>query len=272
MNKEVSVAKELFWASSGWRIYEGKNGPRTVRTGKEIDRYLIEHLKGKARLGLHPKQRNSFCLWAALDLDAHEVSTPVRIPEAIHLVGFLKREADIVAYWEPSRGGRGAHVWIIFSRPGVSAGDLKPFLDDFAIDLRSSGGVDVFPSNSGLRKGQACFLPYFGGQANLFDFDGNPVTLDRIERNSPKLIPPCPRSLERRRRWPPRYWRLGGLHNAAIGGRNRVAGHAALAIFQSGGTFKDYLAWDAKNRPPLATDEPESLRNWWAWAKREAGG
>ncbi|MFI5143943.1 MAG: hypothetical protein ACHQHM_07970, partial [Thermoanaerobaculales bacterium] len=123
-----------------------------------------------------------------------------------------------------------------------------------------------------------------------------PVPLDKLEANDPARIPstspPSPA------RWPPSYFRtkargltshaaafqrvqaegaregkvfwVGGLPQAYEGYRAKIAGAVARSILGQQGTFDDFKAWDAKNVPPLASDDPRGLRDWWNWALRHS--
>jgi hypothetical protein len=237
--------------------------------GRDARWFLKKHLAGAERMGLFPASASSLCLWGALDLDAHGEKDLERIPEAVATIDFLRRESGLLSYWEQSRGGRGAHVWILFDPPGVPAKNLRLFLEALAGPLRDNGRVDVFPSSEHGR-GNTLFLPYFGGIHNMNDSDNRPVSPDKLESNPPAMIPAAANSKPlRATKWPPRYWNLSVPHGANKGGRNRVAGHAAMNIIRRGGTFADFVAWDEReNEPPLATDEPQSLLRWWNWAER----
>jgi hypothetical protein len=199
----------------------------------------------------------------------------------------------ITAYLENSRGGRGAHVWLLFDPPGVLSADLHVFLDNLAEGVRSKGPVDVFPS-APKGRGRAIFLPYFSGVVNLIDVDLKTVPPDKLEGNNPSVIPPCP---DESPTWPPKHWNLhrpavsgrqaefqttveegrrqglvfdrGSQPQARRGYRNNIAGGVAKSIFCAGGSFEDFEDWDSFNEPPLASDEPKRLRNWWRWAERQ---
>jgi hypothetical protein len=185
-------------------------------------------------------------------------------------------ELALTPYLERSRGGRGYHVWVLFAEPGVPVGDLHLVLSTLVSRLPD---VDVFPSGPGGR-GRALFLPYFGGRP-LLDGDLHPVAPETIEPDDPDIITTLAAE-ERARRgatWPPPYWRTArdrteafddpkfyrgpdGLLHARRGARNKLAGSTAKLILRRGGSFAEFAAWDAGNKPPLATDEPRALRDW----------
>jgi hypothetical protein len=228
-------------------------------------------------------------MFGVVDLDCHEEVTPERHAEAVHLVSFLAG-IGIVAYRVPSRGARGAHVWLLFRSPGVPWRDLRAFLDTFAHELRGTGCVDVFPNTTGAG---GVFLPYYLGNVNAFDEHGLPVPMDGLLSNDPVLIPGAtrPETKPARASWPPREWNLRGgptqlipealedvkdllfrgprgLLCAKMGARNKLAGMTAVFILRRGGTFDAFKEWDSANRPPLMTDEPCNLAAWWRRAER----
>ena len=80
-----------------------------------LERRWSQHLDGVARLGLFPTLPTERCLFGVVDLDCHDRYTPDRHEEATRLVAFLAR-IGIAGYRVPSRGVRGAHVWLFFRR------------------------------------------------------------------------------------------------------------------------------------------------------------
>lgn len=270
-------------------VYEKADG-QLVTAPKRIDdwpRLWKQHLAGTQRLGSFPVRPNGLCRFGVIDLDAHDPLVPDRHPDAAILTDFLARRA-IIAYQETSRRGRGVHVWIFFEAPGVDTGCLSEFLAIFADELRVGGPVDVYP-RSCTSTGGPILLPYFGGAVNVLDVDFKPIPRDKLDSNDPSVIP---RSVSLPRRpWPPPTWCLPrtsrggkaedfravleegkranlvfwrrGQPQARKGFRNSIAGAVAHSIQRCGGTFEDFLRWDAANVPPLATDKPERLRIWW---------
>jgi hypothetical protein len=273
-------------------VYE-KAGGQLVTARKRIHdwpRLWKRHLAGTQRLGAFPIRPNGLCRFGVIDLDAHDPSIPDRHPEAAILTDFVAR-LGIITYQETSRGGRGVHVWIFFEAPGVDAGHLAEFLEIFADELRTGGPVDVYPSSRST-KGGPILLPYFGGAVNVLDVDFKPIPRDKLDSNDPRVIP-------RNRSgsypsWPPLTWCLpraprggkaenfravleeatragtvfwrNGQPQAHEGSRNGIAGAIARDILRRGGTFEDFEAWDANNDPPLTTDKPQDLMQWWEWA------
>ncbi len=264
---------------------------RRIRTRGDAQELQRLHLEGVQRLGLYAA-KNGLCRWGCLDLDAHDAATPERVPEAVALVEELAGQG-VLAYWTPSRHGRGAHVWLFFSG-AVRQADLHAWLGALAQPYRGTGPVDVFPKTpSG--SGGAVFLPHFGGEP-LRDGDARPVLLDKLESNPAKVVPKSDRPA-----WPPPHWRgawrgkasekaetfreavkqgelegrvfpgRGGLPQARAGYRNRIAGGVAVSIARGGGAFPDFARWDQANVPPLASDEPDALKVWWGWAIRKKG-
>ena len=256
-----------------------------------LERRWSQHLDGVARLGLFPTLPTERCLFGVVDLDCHDRYTPDRHEEATRLVAFLAR-IGIAGYRVPSRGVRGAHVWLFFRPPGVPWHDLHAFLDAFACELRGTGHVDVFPRSTGAG---GVFLPYYERRLNTFDASGVAVPFDRLAQNDPAVVPAtvCVSTKGPDRSWPPREWsRRGGaggeipkalqdvkdlllpgpdgLFRAKSGARSRLAGLTALLIAKRGGTFADLKRWDSANRPPLASDEPRALGSWWRCAERES--
>lgn len=261
---------------------DADGGIRTARVDATRWRGLWErHLQGLRRIGMF-LVRAGHARAAVLDLDAHHPEAPGRGREASALVEAFGSQG-ITAYWTPSRGDRGAHVWLFFDEPGVPARDVRVFLTQVTRDLPD---CEVFPT--GHVDGGAVMLPYFGGQ-HLLDADCQPVGRHHLESNATDLVPTCPTT-----RWPPPYWRSAGgsaksrayrelvslglaqggffHHNGSLqarrGWRNKLAGHVAGSIVRRGGSFEDFEAWDARNAPPLASDEPSALGHWWRSAMR----
>ena len=274
-------------------LIEGQNGPRVVSGRAVVEAKAAEHLDGTTRIGLSPTlpvagRAEGRCWWGALDFDAHDPAIPCRHPEALALVEWLD-EVGIVAYWTPSRHGRGAHVFVRFDQP-VRQRDLNAWLNGFADAVRRDGHghVDVFPSSAtGISK--CIFMPYYGGAA-LFSVDLAPVPLDKIDANPASVVP-------HRIEWPPPYWRrsarAGGASRTAVierlrseglifasrngvlqakdGARNELAWRVALDLVRRGGTFAELVKWDAANLPPLQSNEPRALAARWRWAVKRAG-
>jgi hypothetical protein len=237
--------------------------------------YLTKHLAGQDRVGYHFGLPGGRCRVAALDLDAHASDSQDRFSEALYTVEFLGQKG-ITAYAQRSRGGKGAHVWVLLERP-ILTSKATTFLMTLAQFLRRSGPVEVFPN------GRALMLPYHGGIVDMLDSYCRPVSPDKLEQNDPRAIEDLlvDRSLIRRpsagRAHPDVQAALDvglvwigedGRYQARRGARNLVAGRVATAIALHGGSFQDFAAWDQRNMPPLASDEPESLRHWWKRALR----
>ena len=272
-------------------VYEGKRGAvRTLEVrGRQWDSLLDGHARGAQRIGLFPTLKTGCCRWGCLDLDAHKPSTPDRHSDGVALLDFLDG-LGVAAYMATSRRGRGVHVWVFFDGPGVRAPDLHGYLEALARELRLNGPVDVFP-RSATGSGGAVLLPYFGGTLDMLDVDLKLVDRERLEANPVSVIPSSPI-------WPPRHWGFpyastakgatfraqvvearkaglvferAGVLQARRGMRNTIAGAIACDIVRRGGTIADFRAWDARNRPPLATDEPEQIEHWWRWAQKAQG-
>ena len=276
-------------------VYLKPNG-EVVTTRKRLadwPKLWERHRAGTQRVGMFPTRPDGLCRFGVLDLDAHDASIPDRHPEAVALTNVLSRHG-FVAYQETSRSGRGVHVWFFFEAPGVGVRGLYAFLRGLADELRTKGPVDIYPG-TWAGQGGAVLLPYFGGAVNVLDVDLKPVPQDKLEANPPSMIPQVvgPSELS----WPPKAWSLpapvssgkqeeflaqieegrrsgqvfqvGGRLQARKGYRNKIAGAVARDILTRAGSFEDFLAWDAKNIPPLARDNPGELRKWWKWA---AGG
>ena len=252
------------------------------------------HQAGTQRVGMFPTRPDGLCRFGVLDLDAHDDSIPGRHPEAVALTNVLSRHG-FIAYQETSRSGRGVHVWLFFEAPGVGVRGLYAFLRSLADELRGKGPVDIYPG-TWAGQGGAVLLPYFGGALNVLDVDLKPVPQDKLEANSPSMIPQVvgPSELG----WPPKAWCLpapvssgrqddfltqieegrrsgqvfevAGRLQARKGFRNKIAGAVARDIFKHRGTFEDFLAWDAGNIPPLARDNPGELRKWWNWGSKKS--
>lgn len=276
----------VFVGRAGSHVFEDVDGGvKTAPASKTRWPWLWElHLRGKRRVGIFVALPGGRCRVAIWDLDAHTAGAASRHADACRLVATLGDEG-IVAYWIPSRGGRGAHVWMFFDEPGVLAPDLRVFMAEIASALHP---CDVFPS--GRRDGGAVMLPYFGGQAPM-DADCRPVGREHLESNPVEVIPTSSVTAPS---WPPSYWRgtacstakgaelkellaegsaagllfeLDGSIQARQGWRNRIAGSVARSLLRGGGSFEDFKRWDSRNLPPLASDEPASLRRWWRWAQ-----
>ena len=271
-------------------IYEKADGSVVhTRTNQQgLAKRFVRHLAGQSRLGVFLVLPRDVCRAGVVDLDSHDPAGPTRHNEAVEIVELLDR-GGIIAYWVPSRGGRGAHVWVFFDAPGVPAGDLRGLLNKLAAPHEP--GVDARPDSS--RYGGPIFLPYFGVVADMRDVDAKPVTIDKLDANNPSVIPhtePAPRAstfvprykLGRRRSGPSSaafhefvkegeslglVFYEGGRPQARDGWRNNIAGCVAGSILARGGRFEDFVAWDSSNDPPLQGSEPGQLERWWRSAE-----
>ncbi len=264
-----------------------------IRTNpKGIEKRWRKHLAGESRLGVFLVLPGSLCRAGVVDLDSHNLATRTRASDAVEIVEVLDRKG-VISYWASSRGGRGAHVWILFDAPGVLASDLRAFLNDLAAPYQP--GVDVRPDSS--RDGGPIFLPYFGDVVNMFDIDLKPIPMDKLDLNAPSVIPqgtPVPHVSP----WVPR-WKLGthrsgfrseefretlkegealglvflrgGSPQARDGFRNRIAGYIAGSIVSRGGSLEDFLRWDSRNEPPIKQTNPDQLERWWNSAQSRRG-
>jgi hypothetical protein len=274
--------------------YEKADGTiaQTKTNPKGIERRWRKHLAGESRLGVFLVLPGSLCRAGVVDLDSHNLANRTRASDAVEIVEVLDRRG-VISYWAPSRGGRGAHVWILFDAPGVLASDLRAFLNDLAAPYQP--GVDVRPDSS--RDGGPIFLPYFGDVVNMLDIDLKPIPMDKLDANAPMVIPhttPEPRVSA----WVPR-WKLGahrsgsrpeelrktlkegealglvffrgGSPQARDGFRNRIAGYIAGSIVSRGGSFEDFVRWDSGNEPPMNQSDPAQLKRWWNSAQGRRG-
>lgn len=270
---------------------EGGEIAHAPTNSKGIEKRWRKHLAGESRLGVFLVLPGDLCRAGVVDLDSHDSATPTRSGDAVDILESLDRRG-IVAYWAPSRGGRGAHVWILFDAPGVAAADLRAFLNELAAPYKP---VDVRPDSS--RYGGPIFLPYFGGVVSMRDLDAKPIPIDKLEANDPGVIPKRV-TAPRVSAWLPRY-KLGrrgfGQTSAAFretlkegealglvfykGGRaqarerfrNRIAGFVAGSIVGRGGGFEEFVAWDSHNEPPLQQTDPGELQRWWKSAQSRQG-
>lgn len=274
-------------------IYEKVDGTiaHAKANGKGIEKRWRKHRAGESRLGVFLVLPGDVCRAGVVDLDSHSAAAPTRHADAVAIVELLERRG-ILAYWAPSRGGRGAHVWILFDAPGVPADDLRAFLTELAAPYKA---VDVRPNGS--RYGGPIFLPYFGDAVNMHDIDAKLIAMDKLDANSPAAVPhikPVPRVST----WVPSY-KLGRRHSgqasagfremlkegeslglvfyeggrpqARDGFRNRIAGYIAGGIVSRGGGFEEFVAWDSRNEPPLRQTAPGQLERWWRSAQSRRG-
>jgi len=270
---------------------EGGEIAHAPTNSKGLEKRWRKHLAGESRLGVFLVLPGNVCRAGVIDLDSHDSATPTRGADAVEILELLDRRG-IVAYWAPSRGGRGAHVWILFDTPGAAVADLRAFLNELAAPYKP---VDVRPDTS--RYGGPIFLPYFGGVVNMRDLDVKPIPMDKLEANNPAAIPqraPLPRVST----WVPRY-KLGRRFSGqtserfretlregeALGlvfykghmaqdrqrFRNRIAGYVAGSIVGRGGSFEEFVAWDSHNEPPLKQTAPAELERWWKSAQSRQG-
>jgi hypothetical protein len=267
-------------------VYEKADGTiaHTKTNPNGIERRWRRHLAGESRLGVFLVLPGDVCRAGVVDLDSHNAAAPTRHGEAVEIVELLDCRG-IVAYWAPSRRGRGAHVWLFFDAPGVPADDLRALLGEIAAPYQP--GVDVRPDGS--RYGAPNFVPYLGDVVNMRDIDAKPIPMDKLDANNPSVVPqrtPVPRAST----WVPRYKldrRRSGQTSAVFreilkegeslglvsyedrrpqardGFRNRIAGHIAAGIVSRGGSFEKFVAWDSRNEPPLKQTDPGQLERWW---------
>ena len=257
------------------------------KSSRDWARLWERHLSGEQRLGAFLGLPGGRCRVACIDLDAHRPYDPKRTPDAIELVDALARDG-VTAYWELSRSGKGAHVWIFLDEPGAPVRDVSKYLRDLTEKVARDGPFEIFPSE--VERG--IFLPYFGGELNLHNGDLEPVAPTHLETNPVSCIPRACGSAALQ--WPPRCYKrrthptpravafqevteqgvaegkvfyVGDLPQARRGYRAKIAGGVAGRILRRGGTWVDYTEWDSFNRPPLACDDPKELQKWWRWAK-----
>ena len=271
-------------------VYEKVDGTiaHAKTNAKGIEKRWRKHLAGESRLGVFLLSPGDRCRAGVVDLDSHNAAAPTRQADAVAMVELLERRG-IVSYWTPSRGGRGAHVWIFFDAPGVMVGDIRVLLGELAAPHQP--GVDVRPDGS--RYGGPIFLPYFGSAVSMRDIDAKPIPMDKLDSNAPSVIPqraPVPREFT----WVPRYklgrhhvgrssaefqealkegealglvFYEGGRPQARAGWRNKIAGYIAGGIVSRNGNFEEFVAWDSRNEPPLMQTDPGQLERWWRSAQ-----
>ena len=82
------------------------------------DEVIYDHLAGKHTVGIYPLLTNDYCYFLAVDFDDEQWSEDAK--------AFLVScdELGVSAYFEISRSGSGAHIWIFFDK-AVTARDAR---------------------------------------------------------------------------------------------------------------------------------------------------
>lgn len=168
----VTIARHC-WRDRIWMKRRGKT-PKHIKTPL-IEGHLVKHLDGTGpAIGLAPiVPGTSTTRIAVLDFDDHagkltwdQISTPVeRVAAALRARGF----APVIFR---SRGGKGAHLYLLFEAP-VEARDVRSLLRTvladcgFAVGTRGveHGEVEIFPKQDRVSEdgaGNMFILPYAG--------------------------------------------------------------------------------------------------------------
>ena len=144
-----------------------KCGACDQRVFLPLDQETIEaHLRGTKTVGVYPLLPDETCWFLAADFDKAEWQADARA------FGRAAQELDVPAAVERSRSGRGAHVWVFFSRPVPSrlARELGSAILTRAMESRYQLGLDsydrLFPSQDTMPKGgfgSLIALPLQGG-------------------------------------------------------------------------------------------------------------
>lgn len=101
---------------------------------KGIDRWLmrplsrenlIQHLRGKERLGVYALAKDSTCSFIAADFDDHDGTLkPEAVWAEVRKFAAVCDANNFTPHVEKSKSGKGYHVWIFFDAP-VPAGDAR---------------------------------------------------------------------------------------------------------------------------------------------------
>ncbi len=174
------------------------------------DRYHIaKHLQGEVGLGIVPVMDDGNCLWAAIDIDAHDEGKEINLLELERRI----KEQDLPLTVCRSKSA-GAHCYIFFVEP-EKCSDVIRMLKSWAAVLGYAGS-EVFPKQSELHAGEDgarplgnwINLPYFGsdntdryavegGKRVSFEYflnlaDSNKVRLRDLEEKTHKDHPDAP--------------------------------------------------------------------------------
>lgn len=125
------------------------------------------HLSGKIGIGVVPITDDGTCYFGAIDIDAHDQSDdePVDLDSLYNKVQSLGLPVVVAR----SKSGRGAHIYIFFSKP-QNAEKVRRWLFGVAAELRLVHSFEIFPKQATLvnfdtgelRMGSFINLPYFG--------------------------------------------------------------------------------------------------------------
>lgn len=146
----------------GWRKGANIAGARYLPLTPSV---VADHLRGLQHIGLYPLTEQDTCWWVAADFDGSAAM--------LDALAYVKaaRFRGIPAALEVSQSGRGAHVWIFFSRalPASVARQLGTGLIHEAMALRGSMNLAsydrLFPSqdiHSGKGMGNLIAAPLNG--------------------------------------------------------------------------------------------------------------